>query len=61
MELKPYQAEVISDLELFLEQVQMQKDTHGAFHDFWVKHPKTPLSPFSGVFTSTGVLWTCTP
>ena len=48
MELKPYQAEVISDLELFLEQVQMQKDTHGAFHDFWVKHPKTPLSPFSG-------------
>ncbi len=48
MELKPYQQQVISDLELFLEYVQETKDTKNAFYDFWANHPKTPLLPKSG-------------
>jgi len=48
MELKPYQQQVINDLSLFLEQVQETKDVKDAFYDFWTKHPKTPLFPFSG-------------
>ena len=48
MELKPYQQQVIDDLSLFLEHVQETKDVKEAFYDFWVKHPKTPLFPFSG-------------
>lgn len=48
MELKPYQQEVINDLSLFLEYVQETKDVNDAFYDFWTKHPKTPLFPFSG-------------
>jgi len=48
MELKPYQQEVINDLSLFLEYVQKTKDVNDAFYDFWTKHPKTPLFPFSG-------------
>ena len=48
MELKPYQQEVINDLSLFLEHIQATKDINGAFYDFWSKHPKTPLFPFSG-------------
>lgn len=48
MELKPYQQQVINDLSAFLEQVQQTKDVREAFHDFWVKHPKTPLQPFPG-------------
>lgn len=48
MELKAYQQEVINDLSLFLEYVQETKDTKEAFYDFWVKHPRTPLQPFSG-------------
>jgi type III restriction enzyme len=46
MELKPYQQHVIDDLSLFLEYIQETKDVKDAFNDFWVKHPKTPLSPF---------------
>jgi len=48
MELKPYQQQVINDLAAFLEQIQATKDVRDAFHDFWVKHPKTPLQPFPG-------------
>jgi len=48
MELKSYQQEVINDLSLFLEYVQETKDTKEAFYDFWAKHPRTPIQPFSG-------------
>jgi type III restriction enzyme len=48
MELKPYQQQVISDLGLFLENIQETKDIKEAFYDFWSKHPKTPLFPFAG-------------
>ena len=46
MELKPYQQQVINDLSLFLEHVQETKDIKEAFHNFWKKHPTTPLTPF---------------
>lgn len=46
MELKPYQQQVINDLALFLENIQETKDVKEAFHDFWTKHPRTPLQPF---------------
>jgi type III restriction enzyme len=48
MELKPYQQQVINDLASFLEHVQETKDVKNAFYDFWAKHPRTPLAPFSG-------------
>lgn len=48
MELKPYQQQVINDLSLFLEHVQETKDTKEAFYNFWAKHPRTPLYPYSG-------------
>ncbi len=47
MELKAYQQEVITNLSLFLEHLQETKDTEKAFYDFWTKHPKTPLQPYS--------------
>lgn len=46
MELKPYQQQVINDLSLFLEYIQETKDVRAAFHNFWTKHPRTPLQPF---------------
>jgi hypothetical protein len=48
MELKPYQQQVINDLSLFLEQIQETKNVSDSFYNFWVKHPRTPLFPFSG-------------
>ena len=48
MELKPYQQQVINDLSSFLEQIQETKDIKEAFYNFWAKHPRTPLFPFSG-------------
>jgi type III restriction enzyme len=48
VELKPYQQQVINDLSLFLEHIQETKDTKEAFYDFWAKHPRTPLFPYSG-------------
>lgn len=48
MELKPYQQQVINDLSSFLEHVQETKDTKEAFYNFWAKHPRTPLYPYSG-------------
>ena len=34
MELKKYQQDVITDLSLFLDQVQETKDVRNAFHNF---------------------------
>ena len=48
MELKPYQQQVIIDLSLFLENIQETKDVKEAFYNFWAKHPRTPLFPYSG-------------
>lgn len=48
MELKPYQQQVISDLTQFLEKLQELKDIREAFYEYWTKHPRTPLQPFSG-------------
>ena len=48
MELKPYQQQVINDLSLFLEQIQETKNVNDSFYNFWAKHPRTPLFPFSG-------------
>jgi len=48
MELKPYQQQVINDLSLFLENIQETKDVKDAFYNFWSKHPRTPLFPYSG-------------
>lgn len=48
MELKPYQQQVINDLTLFLENIQETKDVAAAFYNFWAKHPRTPLFPYSG-------------
>ena len=50
MELKPYQQQVINDISLFLEHIQESKTKKvpDAFHDFWSKHPRTPLFPFVG-------------
>lgn len=47
MELKPYQQQVINDLALFLENIQETKDVKDAFYNFWAKHPRTPLFPYS--------------
>lgn len=46
MELKPYQKEIITDLDLFLDKVQETKNIQDAFHQFWFTHPRTPLQPF---------------
>jgi type III restriction enzyme len=48
MELKPYQQQVINDLALFLENIQETKDVKDAFYNFWSKHPRTPLFPYTG-------------
>ena len=48
MELKPYQQEVITDLQYFLEKIQNTKNVGDAFYDFWSLHRKTPLQPFVG-------------
>lgn len=48
MELKPYQQQVINDLAMFLENIQETKDVKEAFYNFWSKHPRTPLFPFTG-------------
>jgi len=48
MELKKYQQEIITDLDRFLEHIQQTKIVGDAFHNFWTKHPRTPLQPFPG-------------
>ncbi|MGN6568402.1 MAG: DEAD/DEAH box helicase [Flavipsychrobacter sp.] len=48
MELKPYQQQVIDDLSLFMEYIQETRDVKEAFYDFWIKHPRSPLTPYPG-------------
>lgn len=48
MELKPYQQQVINDLDSFLEKVQETKDAARAFASYWFHHRRTPLQPFPG-------------
>ena len=48
MELKPYQQQILNDLQRFLQHVQEEKNICTAFYDFWSQHPRTPLQPFSG-------------
>lgn len=48
MELKPYQQQILADLQCFMHHVQEKKNAADAFHAFWVGHPRTPLTPFPG-------------
>lgn len=46
MELKPYQQQILADLQRFMHYVQETKNSSNAFNAFWVNHPRTPLTPF---------------
>lgn len=46
MELKPYQQQILSDLQRFMQCVQEKKNPSDAFNTFWFNHPRTPLTPF---------------
>lgn len=46
MELKPYQQQILSDLQRFMHYVQEKKNAADAFAAFWQNHPRTPLTPF---------------
>ena len=48
MELKPYQQQIIADLQRFMHYVQEKKNASDAFNAFWLNHPRTPLTPFPG-------------
>lgn len=48
MELKPYQQQILDDLQRFMQCVQEKKNTETAFTEFWSQHPRTPLQPFPG-------------
>lgn len=48
MELKPYQQQILDDLQRFMQCVQEKKNTETAFKEFWSQHPRTPLQPFPG-------------
>lgn len=48
MELKPYQQQILADLQRFMQCVQEKKDIAKAFSQFWMCHPRTPLTPFPG-------------
>ena len=48
MELKPYQQQILADLQRFMRYVQETKNAADAFQAFWSKHPRTPLTPFPG-------------
>ena len=48
MELKPYQQQILADLQRFMHYVQETKNSSNAFNAFWVNHPRTPLTPFPG-------------
>lgn len=47
MQLKPYQQQVISDLERFLQLLE-GRTTRMAFDLFWREHPRSPLEPQKG-------------
>ncbi|MCQ2219556.1 MAG: DEAD/DEAH box helicase family protein [Paludibacteraceae bacterium] len=48
MELKPYQQQILDDLQRFMQSVQVTKKASEAFEHFWVNHPRTPLTPSIG-------------
>lgn len=48
MELKPYQQQILADLQRFMHYVQESKNAADAFQAFWCNHPRTPLTPFPG-------------
>ena len=48
MELKPYQQQILADLQRFMHYVQEAKNAADAFQTFWFNHPRTPLTPFPG-------------
>lgn len=48
MELKPYQQQILSDLQRFMQYVQEKKNVVDAFEAYWLNHPRTPLTPFPG-------------
>lgn len=48
MELKPFQQQILADLQRFMQCVQEKKKAADAFNAFWFNHPRTPLTPFPG-------------
>lgn len=48
MELKPYQRQVINDLNRYLTILKYKNNTKTAYSEFWRKHPKYPLTPKKG-------------
>ena len=46
MELKPYQQQILADLQRFMQCVQEKQNVETAFYQFWISHPRTPLTPF---------------
>lgn len=48
MELKPFQQQILDDLQRFMQCVQDKKNMATAFTDFWLQHPRTPLQPSAG-------------
>lgn len=49
MELKPYQQQILTDLQRFMHFVQEKRNAAEAFNAFWMSHPRTPLTPFAGM------------
>lgn len=45
MILKPYQKQIIDDLARYLDILHEQRNTANAFAEFWIKHPRTPVTP----------------
>lgn len=48
MILKPYQKQIIDDLARYLDILHEQRNTANAFAEFWIKHPRTPVTPILG-------------
>ena len=48
MILKPYQKQIIDDLARYLEILHEQRNIANAFAEFWIKHPRTPVTPMLG-------------
>ncbi len=49
MELKPYQQQILTDLQRFMHFVQEKRNAADSFNAFWMNHPRTPLTPFVGM------------
>lgn len=50
MILKPYQKQILSDLDRYLNILERTQNIQKAFEEFWVNHPRTPIvpTPFCG-------------